>query len=166
MDILLAGIFYLLISEPGLAVYPVLDRPPSQVVWGAAFRARIPVSAHDVIRFRADALSRTPPVPNTPEVDRDNYIPMSLDYLRHGRDWDTRWYWGVGVGWIWRTRTMPDLSIVTADSATGSVILGRALSVGKGQVVFEGRLELEAIEGGVSPAVAFSVGYRHHFTFK
>jgi hypothetical protein len=166
MSYLLAGIFYLLISEPGIAVYPVLDRPPSQVVWGAAIRARIPVSAHDVIRFRVDALSRTPPVPNTPEVDRDNYIPMSLDYLRHGRDWDTRWYWGVGVGWIWRDRTMPDLTVVTADSATGSVILGRALSVGKGQIVFEGRLELEAIEEGVTPAVALSVGYRHHFTFR
>ena len=91
---------------------------------------------------------------------------MSLDYLRHGRDWYTRWYWGVGVSWTWRNRTMPDLTVVTADSATASVILGCALSVGKGQFVFEGRLELEAIEGGVSPAVAFSVGYLHHFTFK
>ena len=33
MGYLLAGILYLLISEPGIAVYPVLDRPPSQVVW-------------------------------------------------------------------------------------------------------------------------------------
>lgn len=61
---------------------------------------------------------------------------------------------------------MPDLTIVSADGATGSVILGRALSVGKGQIVLEGRLELEAIEGGVTPAAALSVGYRHHFTFK
>jgi len=30
MGILLAGILYLLISEPGIAVYPVLDRPPSR----------------------------------------------------------------------------------------------------------------------------------------
>jgi hypothetical protein len=163
VDYLLAGLVYLFIAEPGLAIYPVLDRPPSQVVWGAAFRARVPVSRHDVIRLRLDALSRKPPVPNTPDVDRDNYIPVSLDYLRHGRDWDKRWYWGVGFGWLWRDRTMPDLTVVTADSATGSFIVGRALPVKTGQVVLEGRLEFEALEGGVAPAAALSIGYRHHF---
>jgi hypothetical protein len=29
MSWLLAGLVHLLISEPGMAVYPVLDRPPS-----------------------------------------------------------------------------------------------------------------------------------------
>jgi len=82
---------------------------------------------------------------------------MSLDYLRHGRT-GTPLVLGVGVGWIWRNRTMPDLTVVTADSATGSVILGRACRWARA-VRVRGRLEMEAIEGGVSPAVAFSVGY-------
>ena len=166
MEYILFAFIYLFIAEPAFQVYPVLDHPRSGVTVGAGFRVRIPVSRHDVIRFRLDSTSRKPPQPNTPEVDRDNYIGLSLAYVRHGRDWDSRWYWGGGAGWLVRDRLMPDLSLASTGSATASLVAGRVLAVRTGQFVSDGRLELEALEGGVAPTTALTVGYRHHFRFE
>ena len=58
------------------------------------------------------------------------------------------------------------VNVVTGNSATGSLVLGRALDVRKGQIMLEGRLDAVSLDGDITPVVTLSVGYRHHFTVK
>jgi len=149
----------LVITEPTIQVYrPFGDQGTAvseSVGLGYGFRVRVPVSEHNALRLRLDLarLGREPDV---------NYDPaLSLDFLRHGRTWQSGWYQGIGAGWARRVRSESPRTV--ANGASGSLILGREQRVGNGQIVLEARFALDSFGGQVDSHAAFSMAYRHHF---
>jgi hypothetical protein len=165
----------LLLCEPSVVFYPVLDAPPGQVAtstpWGAGLRARITGGTWEhAVRVRFDIVSQR--YEDAAATSRhDWYYLVSLDYLHHGGGWGSRWYYGAGLGWMERSYDVVVeaedatvvTNVVTGNTATGSLVLGRAQDVGPGQIMFEGRVDAASLDGQIKPIVAFSVGYRHHF---
>jgi hypothetical protein len=168
----------LLLCEPSVVYYPVLDSPPQQVEasvpWGAGFRARITDGTWEhAVRVRFDIASRRVDYA-VGDSQQNLYFTFALDYLHHGGGWGSRWYYGVGLGWMERSYDTPVegedgtvvINVVTGNSATGSVVVGRALDVGKGQIMLEGRVDAVSLDGEIRPTITLSVGYRHHFRYK
>jgi hypothetical protein len=171
-------ILMLLLCEPSVLYYPVLDSPPqhmrASVPWGAGLRARITGGTWEhAVRVRFDIASRRFDYP-VGDSQQNVYYTFALDYLHHGGGWGSRWYYGAGFGWMERSYDTQSegadgtvvTNVVTGNTATGSLILGRALDVGKGQFMLEGRVDAASLDGEFRPTVTLSVGYRHHFTNK
>lgn len=158
------GLFWLflvfVVSEPTVQVYRPFGDLATEVTesigWGYGFRLRIPVSKDNALRLRLDFAD----FGQEPQVDYDP--ALSLDFLRHGRTWESGWYQGIGGGWVHRVRSESS-GRVTADGVSGSLILGREQKVGNGQIVLEARLGVSNFRGQVDSLVAFGVAYRHHF---
>jgi len=169
-------ILMLLLCEPSILYYPVLDSPPGQVdasaPWGVGMRARITGGTWEhAVRVRLDTASRR--FDYAAGDSRLNwYFTFALDYLHHGGGWGSRWYYGVGLGWMERNHNIliegedgtAVTTVVTGNSATGSLVLGRALDVGKGQIMLEGRIDAANLDRQIKPIVTLSMAYRHHFT--
>ena len=168
----------LLLCEPSVVYYPALDKPPQQVEasvpWGAGLRARITDGTWEhAVRVRFDIASRRFDYA-VGDSRQNTYYTFALDYLDHGGGWGSRWYYVAGLGWIQRGYDVRSevedgtvvTEVVTGNSATGSLVFGRALDVGKGQIMVEGRVDAANLDGGVRPTLTLSVGYRHHFRHK
>jgi hypothetical protein len=124
--------------------------------WGYGFRLRVPVSKHNALRLRLDFAH----FGQEPQVDYDP--ELALDFLRHGRRWESGWYQGIGAAWVHRVRSESSVR-VTADGVNGSLIAGREQKVGNGQIVLEARVGVASFSGQVDSLVAFAVAYRYHF---
>jgi hypothetical protein len=152
--------FRLVLSEPTIQAYLPSGGQGAEIResagLGFGWRVRVPVSEHNALRLRLDFVH----LGQEPDLDIDP--ALSLDFLRHGRTWQSGWYQGIGAGWVRRVRSVSQQK-ESADGASGSLILGREQSVGRGQIVLEARLVLTTLSGQVDSHVAFSMAYRHHF---
>jgi len=155
----------LLLCEPSVVYYPALDKPPQQVEasvpWGAGLRARITDGTWEhAVRVRFDIGSRRFDYA-VDDSQQNLYFIFALDYLHHGGGWGSRWYYGVGLGWMERSYDTPIegedgtlvTTVVTGNSATGSLVLGRALDARKGQIMREGRVDAVSLDGEIRPTV-------------
>jgi hypothetical protein len=168
----------LLLCEPSVVYYPTLDKLPqhveASVPWGAGLRARITDGTWEhAVRVRVDIASRRFDYA-VGHSQQNWYYTLALDYLHHGGGWGSRWYYGAGLGWLQRSYDVRGdvddgtmlTEVVTGSSATGSLVAGRALDVGKGQIMVEGRVDAANLDGGIRLTFTLSVGYRHHFRYK
>lgn len=142
--------------------------------WGVGFRARFTDGTWEhAVRVRVDIASRRFDYA-VGDPQQNWYYTFALDYLHHGGGWGSRWYYGAGVGVMQRSYDTHNegadatvvTNVVTGNTATGSLILGRAIDVGNGQFMLEGRVDAASLDGEFRPTVTLSVGYRHHFRYK
>jgi hypothetical protein len=163
----MALFMYLLFSELTVQVYGAFGdsvvQQSNPIGWGLGMRVRLPVRDRDALRLRLDGRRFTTKEPSAGPGDPELHTVVAADYLWRGGAWKSSWYGGVGAGWLHREWPAASGDKATSDTMNSSVILGRAQSLGNGQVVVETRLELSGSNGKLAPTAAFSLAYRYHF---
>ena len=166
MDVM-ALFMYLLFSELTVQGYrafgDAVSEQSNDVGWGLGMRIRIPVGNRDALRIRLDGRRFTGKQSLDGTGDAELQTVVAMDYLWRGKSWQSGWYGGVGAGWLRREWPVVGSDKATSNTLNGSVILGRAQSLGDGQVLLESCLELSSTNGKFAPTAALSLAYRYHF---
>jgi hypothetical protein len=163
----LALLLRLMLSEPTAEIVrahggDVAPRSASTAI-GGGVRIRFPVGSNDALRLRTHSrVFRARETAAGEGIEQSRY-GVSLDYLWGGQSWESRWYAGVGAGWLQREDSMTIDEYVTTDAVSASLIVGRSRALWRGQVILEARLDVSLLDGKASPETAISLGYRLNF---